>query len=349
MNLHGAIIKVLQDAGGPLSYGEITARLIQTGLWRPQAKRPEATVAARLSVDIKNRGSDSSFVRVERGVYDIRRESGDDRTQSLSPGKAEAEAIASETVGQPTLSFIQAGEKVLMEFGKGHPMHYRDITARALEMGWLKSEGKTPEAAMYAQIITDNKRRQARGEKVRFVKYGRGLIGLPRWTGDGLAFQFEEQNRKARRELLKRLHDLTASEFEDLVGRLLAEIGFEDIEVTKYVADGGIDVRGTLVVGEVIRTKMAVQVKKWKNNVQAPTVQQVRGSLGTHEQGLIITTIGFSKGAQKEAERKDAVPVALMNGEQLVALLVQYEIGVVRRTHELIELGEAEDADEISQ
>lgn len=33
----------------------------------------------------------------------------------------------------------------------------------------------------------------------------------------------------------------------------------------------------------------------------------------------------------------------LMNGEQLVALLVEHEIGVRRESYELIELGEAEE------
>ncbi len=39
---------------------------------------------------------------------------------------------------------------------------------------------------------------------------------------------------------------------QKLIARLLAEIGFEDIEVAKRSDDGGIDVRGTLVVGDVI-------------------------------------------------------------------------------------------------
>jgi restriction system protein len=70
----------------------------------------------------------------------------------------------------------------------------------------------------------------------------------------------------------------------------LTAIGFEEVEVTSRTKDGGIDVRGTLVVGDVIRTRLAVQVKRWKQNVQSPVIQQVRGSLGAHEQGLIITT-----------------------------------------------------------
>lgn len=143
-----------------------------------------------------------------------------------------------------------------------------------------------------------------------------------------------------RAQLLARLKATPPDTFETLIGQLLAAMGFDEIEVTNRSGDGGIDVRGTLVVGDVIRIRMAVQVKRWKPNIQAPTVQQVRGALGTHEQGLIITTSDFSSGARGEAERPNAVPVGLMNGEQLIALLVEHDIGVRRTTHDLIELGE---------
>jgi len=87
---------------------------------------------------------------------------------------------------------------------------------------------------------------------------------------------------------------------------------------------------------------MAVQVKEWglKNRVQSQTVQQVRGGLGTHEQGLIITTSDFTSGARTEAARPNAVPVALMNGEQLVLLLAEHEVGISRHSHDLLELAE---------
>jgi restriction system protein len=226
-------------------------------------------------------------------------------------------------------------------FANKQPMHYRAITDKALEMGWLATEGKTPEATMYAQILTEIRRYQKRGEQPRFVQHGKGYVGLSRWMGQGLAFQIEQHNKKVRQALRKRLLEMKWEEFEELIARLLAETGFEEIQMTRRSGDGGIDVRGTLVVGDVIRTRMAVQVKKWKRNVQAPVVQQVRGSLGTHEQGLIITTSDFSSGARKEAARPDAVPVALMNGEQLVVLLVEHSIGVLRRAHDLIEIAES--------
>lgn len=239
------------------------------------------------------------------------------------------------------LSFTDATEQVLQKFGGKKPMHYRDIAAKALESGLVSTMGKTPEATLYAQVLTEIQRRTRRGERPRFVKHGKGYIGLSKWMAAGLAFEIERHNQQVRERLHHRIREVPPVEFEELIGILLAKIGFEDVAVTDRSSDGGVDVRGTMVTGDVIRTRMAVQVKRWRSNVQAPTVQQVRGSLGTHEQGLIITTSDFSKGARQEAERPDATPVALMNGDQLVKLLVENDIGVRRTGHDLIELKEA--------
>ncbi|WP_293799662.1 restriction endonuclease, partial [Stenotrophomonas sp.] len=211
-------------------------------------------------------------------------------------------------------------------------MHYKEITGKALEKGWLVTSGKTPEASMYAQVITEIKRQQKRGERPRFVQHGRGYIGLSQWMGRGHAFQIEQHNHQVRKALRERLLAMKPGEFEELISQLLAEMGFEMVEVTKLSGDGGIDVRGTLVVGDVVRIKMAVPVKKWKlkNNILAPVVQQVRGSLVAHEQGLIITTSDFSAGAIKEAAQPDKTPIALMNGlslrqARLFALMMRLE------------------------
>ena len=56
-------------------------------------------------------------------------------------------------------------------------------------------------------------------------------------------------------------------------------------------------------------------------------------------------TSNFSKGARDEAARSDATPVALMNGDQLVTLLMEHDIGVRRTKHDLIELGDEEEAE----
>ena len=338
MNVQEAAVQILKRAGKALHVREITKRILANGLWKTSGRTPHQSVAARLYVSIKQSGKHSPFIMAGPQTFSLR------SAREVSHPHANVKILNKrKTAAKPTsatFSFTDSAEKVLERFGNKQPMHYRAITKKALEVGWLTTEGKTPEASMYAQILTEIRRYQKRGEQPRFVQHGRGYVGLSRWMGQGLAFEIEQHNRKVRQALRKRLLEMKWAEFEELIARLLAEMGFEEIEMTGRSGDGGIDVRGTLVVGDVIRTRMAVQVKKWKHNIQAPVVQQVRGSLGTHEKGLIVTTSDFSPGARTEAARPDAVPVALMNGEQLVVLLVENGIGVTRRSHDLLELGD---------
>jgi len=369
-----AVEVVLSEAGEPLGYREITRRVLDSDLWKTEGLTPDATIHARLAVDIKDLGTRSRFQRTGPGVFALRKwglpevaARGTKRKQTKvladesEPGNAPPPAVAAPDAApmdkrksplpqnekaapepSPTLSFTDAAEVVLEQFGHKQPMHYRAITEKALALGLVSTKGLTPEATLYAQVLTETKRRARRGESPRFVMHGKGMMGLAKWVTGGLAFQIEQHNEGVRKKLLAQLLAMHPTEFEALIVELLAALGFDDVTMTPASGDGGIDVRGTLVVGDVIRTRMAIQVKRWKRNVQAPVVQQVRGSLGTHEQGLIITTSDFSKGACAEAERANAVPVALMKGEQLVRLLVENDIGVHRASYDLIELGEKE-------
>lgn len=56
-------------------------------------------------------------------------------------------------------TFKEIAFQILQETGK--PLHSKEITAIALERGWLKTAGKTPEATMNAQLIVDiNEKKQ---------------------------------------------------------------------------------------------------------------------------------------------------------------------------------------------
>lgn len=325
--------QILQEAGTSLAYREIARLAIERGYWKSKGKTPWATIGAQLYSDIRKRGAASRFIQ-----------SGPE-TFALNPApvltQAKAIAPAAKKSFHKKLSFTAAAEKLLRERPEKTPVHYRDLTRQALDRDLLDTEGKTPEATMYAQILTEVRRYKARGEQPRFHTSKGGFISLTEWQGTGLAFDIEQHNRAVRTKLLQRLKTLHAKAFEELIGELLARIGFEEIEVTSYTKDGGIDVRGTLLVGDVIRTRMAVQAKKWKHNVLSDAVQKLRGSLSVHEQGLIITTSDFSKKAKEEASRPSATPVALMNGEQLVALLVEHQLLVTRQIHDILEIEES--------
>ena len=120
-----------------------------------------------------------------------------------------------------------------------------------------------------------------------------------------------------------------------------------------YEIPGSVDHAGLLKVGDtsfksptkaseltVNCAELAIQVKRWKHNVQAPTVQQVRGSLGAHEQGCIVTTSDFSSGAREEASKMDKAPIALIDGKELINLLMENQVGVRRKEVPLFEVQE---------
>ncbi|HBJ34514.1 MAG TPA: restriction endonuclease [Planctomycetaceae bacterium] len=331
-----AVKKVLAKAGEPLHYKEITRRIITDGYWDSNGKTPEATVNAQLSTDIKNLGKESKFTRLRPGVFAL------NCAPSEESPLANKTELTDEFVSVSRLSFTDAAERILEQFGNAKPMHSRDITMKALDQGMIRTSGRTPAATMYASILEEIRRFKNRGEQPRFYVPGKSMIGLTKSLPVGIPMQVDQHNRKVRAKVYAQLLAMPWGKFEDLVGLLLAKLGFDEIAVTTRKSDKGIDVRGTLVVGDAIRIRMAVQVKRWKDNVQSPTVQQVRGSLGAHEQGLIVTTGDFSPGARKEARRIDTAPVGLMNGQQLVSLMLEHELGVKKTSFDLFEVVHAE-------
>jgi len=236
------------------------------------------------------------------------------------------------------MGLADVAEQVLREAGGG-PLHYREITERATGAGLMTSTGETPWASVNAAMGVDNRRREARGELPRFVSAGVGHYRL-RTAATEVEQAIERWNDRTKQELLVQLGEVDPGTFEDLIGELLERIGFEDVEVTRRSGDGGIDVRGVLTVGGVTRVKTAIQVKRWANNVPDRIVRELRGSIGPAEQGLIITTSRFTRAAIREADLTDRAPVTLINGELLVELLAEYEIGVRRESRPVLQLDE---------
>ena len=70
-------------------------------------------------------------------------------------------------------SFKDIAYTILKEAGK--PLHSKEITKIALDRGWLKTAGKTPEATMNAQLVVDI---NSKKEKSRFIKTGPSVFGL---------------------------------------------------------------------------------------------------------------------------------------------------------------------------
>ncbi|MBA7540676.1 hypothetical protein ES705_32975 [subsurface metagenome] len=57
---------------------------------------------------------------------------------------------------------------------------------------------------------------------------------------------------------------------------------------------------------------------------------------------MIITTSDFSKGAVKEASDPYKASIALMNGEELIELMAEYQVGIRKTEISVLELDESE-------
>lgn len=233
------------------------------------------------------------------------------------------------------MTYLDAAHTILS--AAVQPLHFEEITQRALTQKLIAPQGLTPEATMGSRLYTDTKQ-----EGSRFMRAGHGCFGLTQWQPKGIDAHVQEINKGTRTALTNLLLTIPPGRFEALIRDLLIEMGFDEntVKVTPYSADGGVDVTGTYRAAGLTEVSAAVQAKKWKGNVGAPVVTQLRGSLQVHQHGIIITTSDFSKTARAEASAPGKTPIGLINGKELVELLIKHKVGVANRTLDVITLDE---------
>jgi hypothetical protein len=136
------------------------------------------------------------------------------------------------------------------------------------------------------------------------------------------------------------LLEMDPYQFEFLVGDLLQEIGYENVEVTSRGGDKGIDITANLTMDGITNVKTIIQVKRYKvgNNVSGAVITQLRGSAEVDQRGLVITTSDFTKDAINESKASNKMPVSLINGEKLLSLLSKHGVGVKKETLEIYSL-----------
>jgi len=126
--------------------------------------------------------------------------------------------------------------------------------------------------------------------------------------------------------VLEQILTLDDKEFEILVSHLLTALGFEGSKVTGKTGDGGVDATGELNVGNLAKVKIFVQAKRYKpgNKISANVVKHLRSSIPQNGQGAFITTSDFQAAAADVAVEPNFPRIGLINGRQLVDLLVEH-------------------------
>lgn len=340
MNTRDAAKKVLKEAGIPLHIEEITKQILQSDLCpRLQGETPSATVAASIYVDIKKNDTKSDFIKHGKSWFSFRKnEFQENETQSTLELKDKIKPLEELSVNS-LLDFVV---EILDVYGNKSPMHYRDIVNKMERENYSKKLGLNSGMSVESEILSEIDSCRESGNLGRFFTVGNGYFGLFKWSEFDLNTYLNTKNIEVKERLRYQLENLTAEQFEKLVGCLFSKMGYE-VELTKFTNDRGIDVRAKPKKAKLNQVKLAIQVKKQKSKVHSPVIQQVRGSVNAHEQAVIVALSDFSPGARKEAQDPKLNLVELMNGEQFIERLIENKIGVRYTKLEILELSELPD------
>lgn len=144
-------------------------------------------------------------------------------------------------------------------------------------------------------------------------------------AGDKVAQVGPAISNKTLAELLvQRLLDFSPQEFEEFITDLLSTLGFQTT-VTEFVADKGVDIVGALNAEGVAEINLRVQVKRYgSGSVGISEVLKIRGTLAPDEHGALVTTARFTKSAREEAQAPSKKPIALVDKDGLVDLILKH-------------------------
>ena len=138
--------------------------------------------------------------------------------------------------------------------------------------------------------------------------------------------------------VIKRILNMDAKEFEMLVEQLLAAMGFENTAVTGKPGDKGVDVTGELNVSNLATVNLFVQVKRYKSrNLRASDIRKLQKAIPPGGQGAFVTTTDYRQDA-KDIAFDQSPPIGLINGHQLVDLLIEHWNDIAPEFHEMLGL-----------
>lgn len=346
---------------------------LQTALWglrgTPQEPvswdAPERWIAERLTGDVQmlakhvwSKSKETVNPRYLRGPgivtdrYDLAEESGEGKWVITAAGRDLLDAQFGATEKGIDL---QEGMAEVMQIVQAKPKARRgDLLPEwrefVVESSNIKQESVVKDF-LYRRLqnLMDRKLVERDGQRYHLTQVGEHYFdelssGLPvsmQSRTQGLIRSVDTFNRSQRDLLRERLENMNPFAFEHLICDLLTEMGYEDVEVTQPTNDKGVDVKAVAQFG-ITTINEVIQVKRHRANIQRPVLDMLRGSLHRFkaQKGTIITTGDFGKGAKDAAFEMGAAPITLINGDTLIDLLIQHQIGVKKKTVEYFEVDE---------
>jgi restriction system protein len=137
-----------------------------------------------------------------------------------------------------------------------------------------------------------------------------------------------------QRECLQTLYASCPSgrEFELFLKLVLSAMGLEDVSVTRYSRDNGVDLnarRSGLTGDRFDEVRYVVQAKRLAPDRTVPieSVRALRGVLTDVSRGMFITTGRFSEQTTRFVAEDPSRPIVLVDGPALISTCVSLQVG----------------------
>ena len=132
--------------------------------------------------------------------------------------------------------------------------------------------------------------------------------------------------------LIEQVKNNTPDFFEHLVVRLMVRMGYGGSikDAGQAIGKGGDEgIDGIIKEDKLGLDVVYIQAKRWEGSVGRPEIQKFVGALQGQRarKGIFITTSSFSSGAIDYVSKIDP-RVVLIDGEQLIDLMIDYGLGV---------------------
>jgi len=150
---------------------------------------------------------------------------------------------------------------------------------------------------------------------------------------DRLEQALKELRAATAASLIERLLQVSPTRFELIVLDVLHSLGYgasrDDVRRVGGSGDGGID--GVIALDKLGLDKVYVQAKRWQGSVGRVEVQNFYGALAGQKakRGVFITTSTFNSNAIEYG--KSVEGIVLVDGLELVGLMMDHEVGVSSR------------------
>ena len=142
-------------------------------------------------------------------------------------------------------------------------------------------------------------------------------------------------------EILEHIKNSTPKFFENLVVDLIVAMGYggsrkDAGQAVGQAGDGGID--GIIKEDKLGLDAIYLQAKRWDSTVGRPVVQGFAGALigKKARKGILVTTSNFSQQARDYADGIDNLKIILIDGAQLVQLMMDHDVGVTEESRYVI-------------